>query len=77
MAGLSAEVLGRLVGFAALGLLTLLVLANGIALPSGVHVIIDDGDPGGRVTGSVHSPDVSRFISPPAAATPRPPSTSS
>jgi hypothetical protein len=32
----SAEVVGRLAGLATLGLLTLLVLANGVAMPSGV-----------------------------------------
>ena len=30
---------------------------------------LEDGAPGGRVTGSVHVPDVSRFISPPSAGT--------
>ena len=32
---MAAEVVGRLIGFVALGLLTALVLANGIAMPSG------------------------------------------
>src|SRR6187200_2521659 len=43
--------------------------AKTMAEPSGVHVIIDEGAPGGRVTGSVQSPDVSRFAAPPAAGT--------
>jgi hypothetical protein len=38
-----------------------------IDAPSGVQVMIDEGAPGGRVTGSVHSPEVNRFASPPAA----------
>src|SRR5580765_3022297 len=43
--------------------------AKTIADPSGVHVIIDDGAPGGRETGSVQAPEVRRFMSPPAAGT--------
>lgn len=36
MGGVSADVLGRVVGLVVLAILTVLVLANGIALPSGV-----------------------------------------
>ncbi len=36
-------------------------------LPSGVKAMGEAGGPGGKATGKVHSPEVRRFASPPAA----------
>jgi hypothetical protein len=43
--------------------------ANTTDAPSFVHVMAEAGGPGGRLIGSVHVPEVSRFIAPPAAGT--------